>query len=102
VTHRRSRVVPASLAAMALGAAGAVTLAAPTTQGIPPYDADACILTALAGTPTAPTGTPVVREVQAARPAWLSAPLTDACSGATFSLAQFAGKTVFVHPMATW
>ncbi len=36
------------------------------------------------------------------RPAWQLAPLTDARSGATFTLADFAGKTVFVEPFATW
>ncbi len=35
-------------------------------------------------------------------PAWLTAELTDACSGETFTLAGFAGKTVFVESMATW
>ncbi len=29
-------------------------------------------------------------------------PLTDVRSGETFILAEFAGKTVFVEPMATW
>ena len=29
-------------------------------------------------------------------------PLVDARSGATFTLAEYAGKTVFVEPMATW
>ena len=29
-------------------------------------------------------------------------PLTDARTGATFSLGSFAGKTVYVEPMATW
>lgn len=100
--RRRARAVPASLAALALGAAGAVSLAAPTAQDVPAYAADACILSALAATPTAATTTPEVREVTAARPAWLTTSLTDACSGASFDLAQFAGKTVFVHPMATW
>jgi cytochrome oxidase Cu insertion factor (SCO1/SenC/PrrC family) len=36
------------------------------------------------------------------RPAWHSLPLTDARSGQTFTLADFAGKTVYVEPMATW
>lgn len=36
------------------------------------------------------------------RPAWQSLPLVDARTGATFTLADFAGKTVFVEPMATW
>ena len=35
-------------------------------------------------------------------PAWKTIPLTDVRSGETFTLADFAGKTVFVEPMATW
>jgi peroxiredoxin len=38
----------------------------------------------------------------AARPAWQQLPLTDARTGETFTLADFAGKAVFVEPMATW
>jgi thiol-disulfide isomerase/thioredoxin len=37
-----------------------------------------------------------------AAPAWLTTELTDACSGETFTLADFAGKTLFVEAMATW
>lgn len=33
---------------------------------------------------------------------WQSLPLTDARTGASFTLADFAGKTVHVEPMATW
>jgi cytochrome oxidase Cu insertion factor (SCO1/SenC/PrrC family) len=36
------------------------------------------------------------------RPAWQQIALTDARTGATFALADFAGKTVFVEPFATW
>ncbi len=36
------------------------------------------------------------------QPAWKTIPLTDVRSGETFTLADFAGKTVFVEPMATW
>lgn len=36
------------------------------------------------------------------RPAWQSLPLVDARTGETFTFADFAGKTVFVEPMATW
>jgi thiol-disulfide isomerase/thioredoxin len=36
------------------------------------------------------------------RPAWQAIPLTDARTGAAFTLADFAGKTVFVEPFATW
>jgi thiol-disulfide isomerase/thioredoxin len=35
-------------------------------------------------------------------PAWQTMPLTDARTGATFTLADFVGKTVFVETMATW
>jgi hypothetical protein len=35
-------------------------------------------------------------------PAWTRLPLTNARTGETFTLADFAGKTVFVEPMATW
>lgn len=35
-------------------------------------------------------------------PAWTTIALTDVRSGETFTLADFAGKTVFVEPMATW
>lgn len=38
----------------------------------------------------------------AERPAWHALPLTDARTGQTFTLADLAGKTVYVEPMATW
>lgn len=34
--------------------------------------------------------------------AWQMLPLTNARTGETFTLADFAGQTVFVEPMATW
>lgn len=37
-----------------------------------------------------------------AAPAWFSTELTDACSGETFALSDFAGKTIYVESMATW
>ena len=36
------------------------------------------------------------------RPAWQSLPLTNAQTGESFTLADFAGKTVYVEPFATW
>ena len=36
------------------------------------------------------------------RPAWHALPLTDARTGQSFTLADFAGKTVYLEPMATW
>ena len=35
-------------------------------------------------------------------PAWQTMTLTDARTGESFTLADFAGKTVFVETMATW
>ncbi|MCA9896581.1 MAG: TlpA family protein disulfide reductase [Anaerolineales bacterium] len=35
-------------------------------------------------------------------PLWKTTELTDVRTGETFTLADFAGKTVFVEPMATW
>ena len=43
-----------------------------------------------------------VAEITEPAPAWMTAELTDACSGETFALADFAGKTLYVEPMATW
>jgi cytochrome oxidase Cu insertion factor (SCO1/SenC/PrrC family) len=36
------------------------------------------------------------------RPDWHALPLVDARTGQTFTLADLAGKTVYVEPMATW
>jgi cytochrome oxidase Cu insertion factor (SCO1/SenC/PrrC family) len=41
-------------------------------------------------------------EEIAERPAWQQLPLVNARTGEPFTLADFAGKTVFVEPMATW
>lgn len=54
-----------------------------------------------------PAATPEVGDAAQApaaedAPAWLAAELTDACSGETFALADFAGKTVYVETLATW
>ena len=35
-------------------------------------------------------------------PAWTNLELVNANTGETFTLADFAGKTVFIEPMATW
>lgn len=53
-------------------------------------------------TTVAESDAPVVQEVAYDGPNWTYVPLTNARTGATFMLADFAGKTVFVEPMATW
>lgn len=80
-----------------------LTLVVPAAPAVPAAAQDAAAACASAfwleplaageaETPTAPT----------AVPAWLTAELTDACSGATFALADFIGRTVYVESMATW
>lgn len=45
---------------------------------------------------------PVPVALAAEHPAWMDLPLTDARTGAAFTLGSFDGKTVYVEPMATW
>lgn len=92
--------VPTIIAAVALGAASSFTVAAPSPMQETP-EAASCILPAALATP-APAATPATTRMDATLAAWYAAPLTDVCSGETFTLAQFAPKAVFVHPMATW
>jgi thiol-disulfide isomerase/thioredoxin len=64
----------------------------------------------IAGDETMPDEMPVgdVEEVPAvtdgsmALAVWQTLPLTNARTGETFTLGDFAGRTVFVEPMATW
>jgi hypothetical protein len=72
----------------------APTAAPPTSTAVPP--------TAGAAVPTAVAPVVIPESSVSARPAWQSLPLVDARTGNTFTLAAFAGRTVFVHPMAKW
>ena len=78
------------LTACAPAASPPPTTAPPTDTAPPPTEGAA-----------APATTPA-QEVFAARPAWQLLPLRDARTGESFSFADFAGQTVYVHPMATW
>lgn len=51
---------------------------------------------------TAPAAAAQAETVAYNGPAWASLPLVNAETGQTFTLADFAGKTVFVEPFATW
>ena len=51
-----------------------------------------------AATPAAETAGAAAAET----PDWMTIELTDACSGKTFTLADFAGKTIYIESMATW
>jgi cytochrome oxidase Cu insertion factor (SCO1/SenC/PrrC family) len=44
----------------------------------------------------------MAEDTMAAAAAWQTVPVTNARTGETFTLGDFAGKTVFVEPMATW
>lgn len=44
----------------------------------------------------------MAESAAADRPVWQHLPLVNAGTGETFTLADFAGKAVFVEPMATW
>lgn len=61
--------------------------------------------TELTGAPDSPspahTSAPE-EPVAAERPLWQTLPLIDSRTGASFTLGDFAGKTVFVEAMATW
>lgn len=48
------------------------------------------------------TPEPGAAQSQEPSPVWLTTELTDACSGETFTLADFAGTTLFIESMATW
>jgi thiol-disulfide isomerase/thioredoxin len=52
--------------------------------------------------PVEPPTAPAQAEAETARPAWQTIALTNSRTGERFSLADFAGKTVYVEPMATW
>lgn len=60
---------------------------------------DSAVAVDSADTAGAQQGEPAVSVT---RPAWQQIALIDARSGSTFTLADFAGKTVFVEPFATW
>lgn len=58
--------------------------------------------TAVPPTAVPPTEVPAQAAVAYNAPAWTSVQLVNAATGESFTLADFAGKTVFVEPMATW
>ena len=70
------------------------------TQEAAPACASALWLAPLAATPEA--GDVAQELVAEDAPTWMTIELADACSGATFTLTDFAGKTVYIEAMATW
>lgn len=84
----------AALLLAACAPAAAPTAMPSTSTPVPP--------TAAAAAPTVDAPLSPVPAAASERPVWQSIALTDARTGETFSLADFAGRTVFVHPMAKW
>jgi len=83
------------MAACSPAAAPAPTLGAPN-GGAPTSAPDA------AQTDSAPSLLEAVARAGADRPAWMSTSLTNATTGAIFTLADYPEKTVYVEFMATW
>ena len=97
---RRFATIVTLAAAVLLPSLGGASVAA---QDAPADCASALWLAPLAATPSAGAeraATPAPANAEA--PVWLTAELTDACSGETFTLADFAGKTLLIETMATW
>ena len=80
---------PAETAAPTLGATNVV----PTATTIPD---------SAQSSDSAPSLLEAVARAGADRPAWMSTILTNAETGATFTLADFPEKTVYIEMMATW
>ncbi|MDX2141005.1 MAG: hypothetical protein SF123_23185 [Chloroflexota bacterium] len=98
------------LAACAPAAAPSPTVVPPTAA---PPRPQPTITAAVAPSPTmesassggvgaVATSAPAAGAQSAAAPAWLDLPLVDARTGATFTLAEFSGKTVLARAMAQW
>ena len=80
---------PAGTPAPTLGATNVVPTATAISEAAQTTDDAASLLEAVA-------------RAGADRPAWMSTVLTNAETGATFTLADFPEKTVYVEMMATW
>jgi|GEM_PF-726056 len=85
--------------AMAVKPTGEATAAKPTGEAMaakPTGEATAAKPTgeAMAAKPTG--------EAMAEQAAWMTLPLTDVRTGQSFTLADFAGRPVYVETMATW
>jgi thiol-disulfide isomerase/thioredoxin len=90
---------PALLVLILLLAACAAAID-PTATSIPPTGESE---TALNSPTPQPLDSPAGSDpAEAERPAWQTIVLTNARTGEPFTLADFAGSTVYVEPMATW
>lgn len=93
---------PLFFAALVIALVGCTPAQVAQNPTVPPA-ADAPATTAPATTaPTEAAAVDAPAAQTAALPAWQTLPLVNAATGETFTLADFAGRTVFVEPMATW
>ncbi|MCU0511327.1 MAG: TlpA family protein disulfide reductase [Anaerolineae bacterium] len=88
-------------------AAGPTAAPAPTETAVLSMTAEAAPMTEEAhsgssGSAMMTAEAAPMTDSAASAPAWAALPLVNARTGATFTLGDFAGKTVFVEPMATW
>ena len=74
----------------------------PTVEQVVPTPAQSDQPAAVAPTAIPPTDLPATEISSYAGPSWSSILLTNAHTGQPFTLADFAGKTVYVETMATW
>jgi thiol-disulfide isomerase/thioredoxin len=81
----------------------AATIPPATETAVPLATLPTAPAATLEATPITPPEEPTAAAVaQPILPAWANLPLTNARTGETFTLADFAGKTIFVETMATW
>lgn len=93
------------LAACAPAAQNAVPTTVPveaTAVPVDPTSIPAEPTTIPATADNAPVAVAQAETVAYNGPTWANLPLVNAETGQTFTLADFAGKTVFVEPFATW
>ncbi|MBK8022418.1 MAG: hypothetical protein IPK19_13580 [Chloroflexi bacterium] len=100
--HTLIAIAAAALLAACSPAAAPTPTTPPTAQ--PTAQPTAPAPTTIVEESVAPTAAPVEAETvqEMSLPAWQTVALTDARTGESFTLADFAGKTVYIEPMATW
>jgi thiol-disulfide isomerase/thioredoxin len=63
---------------------------------------EGCARAPLLASPAGEAAASPAPDALADAPTWQTIALTDACTGESFTLADFAGRTVYVELMATW
>ncbi len=87
---------------LAIAVFASASLSVPTVAAGTQDTAAACAGQVWLDVTSATSETDSTAQASSAMPSWMTADLTDACTGEAFTLADFAGKTVYVESMATW